>query len=208
MRAPASTAASRIVDLYERFAAEWDRARQRGDGRMERPWLDRFLASMPCNGGKVLDLGCGTGEPIARHLLERGCEVTGVDASPSMIEICRQRLPDASWIVADMRSLDLGSRFDGVVAWDSFFHLTPDDQRRMFSIFRAHAATGSSLMFTSGPVSGEALGSWRGEPLYHASLDSRDYRALLHANDFDVVAHMIEDPACGGHTIWLAKLRT
>ena len=34
-------------------------------------------------------------------------------------------------------------------------------------------------MFTSGPAHGETLGEWRGEPLYHASLDPADYRALL-----------------------------
>ena len=62
-------------------------------------------------------------------------------------------------------------------------------------------------MFTSGPAYGEAIGEWRGEPLYHASLDPAEYRALLDENDFEVVAHVAEDPACGHHTIWLARLR-
>ncbi|WP_312011819.1 MULTISPECIES: hypothetical protein [unclassified Bradyrhizobium] len=61
-------------------------------------------------------------------------------------------------------------------------------------------------MFTSGPAHGEAIGSYRGEPLYHASLDATEYRVLLCANGFDVVAHVVEDPDCGGHTVWLAQL--
>ena len=61
-------------------------------------------------------------------------------------------------------------------------------------------------MFTSGPAHGEAIGSYRGEPLYHASLDAAEYRALFSANGFDVVAHVVEDPDCGGHTVWLAQL--
>ena len=65
----------------------------------------------------------------------------------------------------------------------------------------------AALMFTSGPAHGEAIGSYRGEPLYHASLDAAEYRALLSANGFEVMAHMVEDPNCGHHTIWLAKLR-
>jgi hypothetical protein len=45
-----------------------------------------------------------------------------------------------------------------------------------------------------------------GEPLYHASLDSEEYRALLGANGFQTVAHIIEDPTCGRRTVWLAQL--
>jgi hypothetical protein len=105
-----------------------------------------------------------------------------------------------------MRTLSLARRFDGILAWDSFFHLCPNDQRRMFPIFRDHAAPRAALMFTSGPAHGEAIGSYQGEPLYHASLDAAEYRALLNANGFEVVAHMVEDPNCGNHTIWLAQL--
>lgn len=61
------------------------------------------------------------------------------------------------------------------------------------------------LMFTSGPAQGEAIGELRGETLYHASLAPDEYRALLAANDFDVVDQKSDDPDCGGHTIWLAR---
>ncbi|MGB9303598.1 MAG: hypothetical protein WCB92_07950 [Mycobacterium sp.] len=44
------------------------------------------------------------------------------------------------------------------------------------------------------------------EPLYHASLDSAEYRILLHDNGFDVATHVVEDPACGIRTVWLAQL--
>jgi hypothetical protein len=62
-------------------------------------------------------------------------------------------------------------------------------------------------LFTSGPAHGEAIGSYRGEPLYHGSLDEAEYRMLLDDHGFDVVTHVAEDPGCGGHTVWLARLR-
>jgi hypothetical protein len=114
--------------------------------------------------------------------------------------------PDLAWHVADMRALSVAQCFDGVLAWDSFFHLCPDDQRRMFPIFRQHAAPRAALMFTGGPAHGEAIGSYRGEPLYHASLDAAEYRVLLNANGFEVIAHVVEDPDCGNHTVWLTQL--
>ena len=49
------------------------------------------------------------------------------------------------------------------------------------------------------------MGEWQGEPLYHASLDSDAYRALLAAHGFEVVSHVSEEPACGAHTVWLGR---
>lgn len=194
----------RIVSLYERHAGAFDRDRYRG--LFEKVWLDRFRALIPA-GGSVLDLGCGMGEPIARYLIENGHAVAGVDSAPSMIALCRARFPAREWHVADMRGLALGRGFDGIVAWDSFFHLNHADQRAMFPVFRAHAAAGAALMFISGPSQGEKVGAYQGEKLYHASLDAAEYRALLSANGFDVVGHVVEDPDCGGRTVWLAASR-
>jgi SAM-dependent methyltransferase len=196
--------ADRIIGLYQRHAHDFDRERWRN--LFERTWLDRFTALVG-RAGSILDLGCGSGEPIARHLIESGYVLTGVDASPAMIDLCRSRFPRATWIVADMRTLNLASRHDGILAWDSFFHLRRDDQRAMFAAFRAHAAPDAALMFNSGPHDGEGIGTFHGEPLYHASLAPDEYRALLDQHGFDVMAHKAEDPSCGGRTIWLARLR-
>jgi SAM-dependent methyltransferase len=195
-------AADTITDLYERHAKVWDTSR--GKTLFERSWLDRFTALIP-QGGSILDIGCGSGEPLARHFIESGHAVTGIDSSPSLIDMCRTRFPNSDWQVADMRRLSLGRSFDGLIAWDSFFHLPFENQRRMFSLFRAHSEPGTALMFTSGPAHGEAMGVFVGEPLYHSSLSPDEYRALLTEHGFTVVAHKAEDPACGNHTVWLAQ---
>jgi SAM-dependent methyltransferase len=194
--------ADQIIGLYERHARSFDRQRKRR--LFERPWLERFLALVPEN-GSILDLGCGSGEPIARYLVETGYAVTGVDSAAAMIALCRDRFPDHTWLVADMRKLALGRTFDGILAWNSLFHLRPADQRAVFPIFAQHERAGAPLLFTSGPRSGEAMGEFEGEPLYHASLDPDEYRALLARQGFEVVSYTPEDPECGLHTVWLAR---
>jgi SAM-dependent methyltransferase len=191
----------RIPGLYEENAAAWDR--QRGRDLHEAPWLERFSALIPA-GGSLLDIGCGMAEPIARWFVDRGLRVTGVDTSPSLIALARGRFPQQEWLVADMRSLDLGRRFDGLIAWHSLIHMTPEDQRAMFARFAAHAVSRAPLMFTSGYKHGESIGQWQSEPLYHGSLDPGDYKTLLAENGFGVVAHKLCDPDCGSATIWLA----
>jgi SAM-dependent methyltransferase len=195
--------ADQIIDLYERHAHDYVADRRSVDWH-EVGWVDRFSALLP-RGASILDMGCGSGEPIARHLIERGFMVDGVDSSPTLLALCREHFPQRSWHLADMRTLALEQTFDGLLAWDSFFHLSHDDQRRMFAFFRRHASPGAALMFTSGPAHGEAVGSYRGEPLYHASLAPEEYRALLDSAGFRVVAHIAEDPNCCGHTVWLAE---
>jgi cyclopropane fatty-acyl-phospholipid synthase-like methyltransferase len=200
------TDADDIIDLYDRHANAWVRARLRGAQFHERGWLERFCHLVGA-GGSVLDIGCGAGEPMATYLVTHGYSVTGVDSSPAMIEFFRERLPDQTAVVADMRTLSLERAFPGILAWDSFFHLNHDDQRRMFAIFRAHAAPRAALMFTSGSAHNEAIGQLEGEPLYHASLDPADYRQLLDGHGFDVVATVLEDQSCGGRAVWLAQRR-
>jgi SAM-dependent methyltransferase len=198
------SAAGRVIDLYQRHAVAW--SRERGERLPERAWLDRFLGLLPRDPA-VLDIGCGPGVPIGRYLIENHCRVSGVDTSSAMIGMCADRFPSHHWQVADMRTLELGRTFDGIMAWDSFFHLPQADQRRMFPIFGRHAGAGAALMFTSGPSAGERIGSYQGEPLYHASLDGGEYRRLLRDNGFGVVEHVAEDPTCGLHTVWLAQRR-
>lgn len=198
-------ASRNVAALYERHAIAFDG--DRGKRLVERPWLERFRTVMP-QGAAVLDLGCGSGEPVARFLIDAGHRVTGVDSSTTLISLCRSRFPAQNWLVADMRDLCLGDRFGGIIAWNSFFHLTPDDQRAMWTVFRNHAAPGAALMFTSGPRAGEAIGEYQGEALYHSSLDPADYEVLANAHGFDVVSYVPEDQDCGGLTVWLARMRS
>ena len=198
----------RAEDVIATYAAgAEDYARLRARVLFERRWLDRWLAAAPRNARRlrVLDLGCGTGRPLAAYLTERGAEVTGVDAVPAMCAAFAAALPRARVVEADMRGLDLGEVFDAILAWDSVFHLSAEDQRAMFATFAAHAAPGAALMFTSGPEAGTAIGDIAGRPLFHESLSPEDYRSCLEEAGFKVLDFRPEDPECDFHSVWLAR---
>ncbi len=194
-----------IIATYDRVGPAW--AQKRDRRLVERKWLDRMISVAPHLKGtrRVLDLGCGAGRPIAEYLVDRGIAVTGVDAAESMVALFARLLPMASAVRADMRDLALDETFDAILAWDSFFHLSPDDQRAMFPVFASHSAPNAALMFTSGSEESIAIGQVEGEPVYHASLSPEEYRNLLEENGFTVISYMPEDPDCGYHTIWLAR---
>ncbi|MDQ1197951.1 class I SAM-dependent methyltransferase [Agrobacterium sp. SORGH_AS 787] len=195
-------AASNVIALYQAYAADFDRSRSRE--LMEKPWLDRFLAHLPPK-ASILDMGCGAGEPIARYCIERGHQLTGIDASISLILLCRERFPGHRWLVGDMRDLRLDRRFDGLIAWHSLFHLTPDDQQIVLERSMRRATENAVLLFTAGPDRQETFGRFCGQTLYHASLAFEEYRLILADGGFEIIAHEIEDQSCGGATIYLAK---
>lgn len=188
-------------DIYDRVAQGYDAHRSKV--LFERDWLDRFLSCLPQT-PRVLDVGCGAGEPIARYLVEQGCLLTGVDIAPGMLSLARERFPDHRWLEADMRSLDLGSTFDGVLSWNASFHLTAQEQRETIPLLAKHVAPSGALMFTIGPSEGEATGTVEGEPVYHASLDPGEYRAILTKLGFSSIQLGLEDPKCNLHSIVLA----
>lgn len=195
--------AKRIVGLYRDKADDW--VRDRGAtlyscavGADEAIWLDQFVVGLPAD-ASILDVGCGSGWPIGAALLKRGHQVTGMDASPGLIAHAQATLPTGVWSVADMRDEFPPGPFDGVLAWHSLFHLSPDDQSKVLLKLAACVAEGGRLMFTSGQVHGETIGDWRGKPLYHASLDPEAYRALL----ADAGLRVEDDGAKTG--VWLAR---
>ena len=197
-----SELAQNIIEIYKKHARAWTELR--GQFLYEKAWLDHFLSLLPDH-STILDLGCASAKPIAAYLIAQGHSVVGVDSSKVMIEMAQENFPEQSWIQADMRQIDLGQKFQGILAWDSFFHLAQDDQRQMFEQFSIFAEQSTVLMFTSGPNHGEAIGNLFGEALYHASLAAEEYKQLLNDHGFQVIKMIAEDAECAGHTVWLAQ---
>src|SRR5690606_35147254 len=124
---------------------------------------------------------------IAAYFIAQGLRVTGIDGAAAMIDLCRARFPDHTWAVDDMRTLEMGKRFDIVIAWHSFFHLTADEQRAMFPRFAAHLRDGGVLVFTSGSDESVSWGEMQGHKIHHASLSPAQYRSLAALHGLHVV---------------------
>ncbi|HUE67847.1 MAG TPA: class I SAM-dependent methyltransferase [Candidatus Acidoferrum sp.] len=112
----------------------------------------------------LLDVACGTGAHLA--VLRRWYEVEGVDLSAEMLEVARRRLPDAQLQVADMRTLDLGRKFDAVTCLFSAIGYVTDlaEMRSTIGRLADHVAPGGVLI-VDGWVRPEDWGDdYRGGP--------------------------------------------
>jgi SAM-dependent methyltransferase len=146
-----------IADLYDHVVPY----RERTDVAF---LVDAALAS----GGPVLEAGCGTGRvliPTARA----GVEIVGLDLSPHMLAVCRERLRRESrevqsrvqLVQADMRDFDLARQFRLVtMPFRPFQHLTTvDDQLSCLASIRRHLMVGGRLILDLFNPSLEALTS-------------------------------------------------
>ncbi len=133
---------------YDAIAQEWDAVRVSLS-----PAEIRLLATL-CeqlqSGSHVLDLGCGTGRPIAEHLVDRGLVVTGVDQSANMLEIARNRVPGQSWVLSSIESYVPAQQFAAAVAWDSLFHIRRAAHSAIFATVRICLPIGGRFALTIG----------------------------------------------------------
>ncbi|WP_437306345.1 class I SAM-dependent methyltransferase [Sorangium sp. So ce388] len=127
---------------YERIAAVFDRRYQGGAyAGIEQVVLD-VLESSP--GRRALEVGCGTGHWL-KLLHERGYEVTGLDASPAMLEQARARLPAATLLHGTAERLPLPDAHVDCVLCVNALHHFPDPPAFMAEAFRVLGAGGLLL---------------------------------------------------------------
>jgi SAM-dependent methyltransferase len=153
-----STGYDAIAEAYrERYASSSVRAH----------WLGRLIALLPKN-SRVLDLGCGSGVPVAYELATRGHQVVGIDRSSRQVSLARSNVPNAHFIHADMTFVEFAPRsFDAVVAFYSTTHVPRDEHagllRRIASWLRPGGIFLASLGATEAP---DWRGNWLGVEMF------------------------------------------
>ncbi|MGB1209386.1 MAG: class I SAM-dependent DNA methyltransferase [Paracoccaceae bacterium] len=194
-----------VAALYDRHAQAWDARRH--DVGAEACWQTNLCARVPA-GGRVLDLGCGSGHPVGPRVQAAGHDYTGVDIAPAMIALARQRVPQGRFVQADMATVVLGTQFDIVLSWDGFFHLTPKAQRQGLCTALRHVAPGGHLFLTVGHMAGEVTGRVQGDLVYHAALSQTEYRSILTQQGARRVVFLPQVQELGGRTVlWAIKAR-
>ena len=115
-------------DFYDSVAAEYESAYGHSPGLLR--FIHRSM-SMFKPASKILDVGCGTGAPVATTLAREGHKITGIDITPSMIELSRAAVPDGDFEVADMLDYEPKEQMDVVLNSLSLFSLSKQQLEAM-----------------------------------------------------------------------------
>lgn len=120
--------------------------RSRIGARLVRSWAHTNLP----RSGTVIDVGCGSGVPIAEILLEAGFEVYGIDASPILLAAFQRRFPGVpSACETAQDGTYFGRQFDGAVCVGMLFLLSGKDQQRVIRRIAKSLVDGGRLLFSA-----------------------------------------------------------
>jgi len=110
----------------------------------------RKWAAMLAPKSVVLDLGCGTGMPVSKLLMDEGMIIYGVDASPSMVRAFKQNFPAAPVACEAVEdSLFFSRQFDAIISWGLLFLLAAEVQEMAIAKAAKALSPGGKLLFTS-----------------------------------------------------------
>ena len=184
---------------YDLITNQFDNDRSKS--LREKKYLDLFIKGMAPK-AHILDIGCGMAEPIAKYIIEKGFKLTGVDSSQEMLSLARQRFPQVEWLYGDMRDIELTIQYDGIIAYDSFFHLIVEDQIKMLERFSHWLKRKGKLLITTGSQEGEVIDApMHGVPFSYYSMASENYVKHLEMNKFTILLSEEDQPR---HQIWIA----
>ena len=118
---------SDVIAFFDRCAPSWDAEMIKDDHIIE-TILDNAEVGA---GMDILDVACGTGVMFPYYRNRGVASVTGIDISPEMAKIAREKFaaaPEITVLCGDVEETDFGRKFDRIVVYNAFPHF-PDPRR-------------------------------------------------------------------------------
>lgn len=164
---------------YEGIATIFIKARSQTINGIGTSSVRNWVRTLPQN-STILDLGCGTGIPISKVLIDEGMTVYGIDASPTMVKTFRQNFPDVPVVCEAVEdSLFFDRKFEGIIAWGLMFLLPKEMQANLIQKAAIALKPGGKLLFTAPHKKTAWKDVMTGQD--STSLGAKKYKELLYA---------------------------
>lgn len=181
---------SALQKIYDGFAGEYEKNRCGFDMT---DVLDSFYGRLDSAQGRVLDMGCGAGEPFARWFIDLGWTVTGVDFSERMLELASKYVPEMKTVRADMRQVEFErDSFDAVTAIYSLFHVPAADHVAVFEKIHRWLRPKGKALFTyateeyTGSREFDGCKKFMGQELYYSHRSPEELYTALEQLGFKI----------------------
>lgn len=170
---------------FDKVGSEYSKMRSESDEEVQ--LLPDFMNRLP-TGARVLDAGCGAGEPITRILSER-FKVVGVDISRKQIEAARKILPYCEFVWQDMTTLTYPDEyFDGIISYYAIPHVPREEHKGLVdNFYRMLKEDGYVLLcFGTDDDPGTVIDGFFGVKMYWSSFDAGTNVEMLRESGFHV----------------------
>ncbi|MEV6560813.1 class I SAM-dependent methyltransferase [Nocardia sp. NPDC051756] len=191
---------------YDTLSSRYDEAY--GAETKYAAWLTELCDHVP-EGGTVLDLGCGSGLPVARALTTAGRRVVGVDISDGQIDRARRLVPAAEFIRSDAAAVEFAAgSFDAIVCFYALIHMPLDEQFALLNKISTWLRPGGWFVGTTGHTAWTGTDEdWLGggAAMWWSHADAGTYRDWLVRAGFIIAREEFVPEGAGGHTLFWAS---
>lgn len=183
---------------YDAIAAAYLEARR--NNRHDLEVLDEWCTALS-PGARILDVGCGSGVPIAQHLVHQGFDVLGVDISEAQLNLARRLVPQGRFFSRDMTRLQPGEfSVEAIVAFYSLIHTPRTSHQRILSTLHSFLPTGGRILCTFGSTDWEGEEPFFGTPMRWSHFGPEESTRVVEQAGFqieaaDIVEHTFEGEA-------------
>lgn len=201
----------KIRQSYDKIADTWYEKRE---WYIEQASIDKAIQYLSPN-AKILDVGCGSGKPIAAYLVKKGFEVYGIDISAKLVEYAKEVMPDDHLFVGDICDFTTVLKFDAIVCWFALFHVHAkyhvDVLRKFHSFLHPKGILCITFADTGYSPEGDDItiidehtieSAMFGERFYHSGNPAEINSQLVKSAGFEIISDEIDQP---GNQVILAR---
>lgn len=193
----------KIKKSYDNIADVWS---QKREWYIEQESIDEAISHLE-TGSCILDVGCGSGKPIAAYLLSKGFDVHGIDISAKQVEHAKHIIPKEKLFVTDIFSFSTTLTFDAIICWFTIFHIHanqhPEVLKKLHSLLKpkgilliTFADTGIEPEGTDLTVIDEHTieSEMFGERFYHSGNPAPINSQIVKSVGFKIIGDKIDQP--------------
>lgn len=201
----------KIKQSYDNIAETWNKERE---WYIEQPSIDEAIIHLK-SGATILDVGCGSGKPIAAYLIDKGFDVYGLDISPKLIQYAKHVIPEKKLFLADICEFTTDIRFDSIICWFALFHIHADHHFDILKKLHSFLEPKGILLITFADTRHKP--DWKevkmidqhtiesemfGESFYHSGNPADVNSKLVKQAGFEIILDKIDQP---GNQVILAR---
>jgi cyclopropane fatty-acyl-phospholipid synthase-like methyltransferase len=192
-----------VRNTYDKIAGKYAVARRKFDSL---PYLEKLRAALP-EGADVLDLGCGSGVPVAKFLVDAGCRVRGVDLSEKQIELAKRNVPEGTFELRDISGIGVGEyAVDAVVSFYAIFHVPRETHADLFAKMRSFLRPKGMLLVTMAATDWEGIdANFLGEPMFESHYGPKKNAQMIRDAGFKILLDEIDLTGNEKHQIIMAE---
>ncbi|OGT31501.1 MAG: hypothetical protein A3E87_04025 [Gammaproteobacteria bacterium RIFCSPHIGHO2_12_FULL_35_23] len=193
----------KIKQGYDNIAEIWNKERE---WYIEQPSIDEAISHLKPR-AKILDVGCGSGKPIAAYLIEKGYDVYGVDISPNLLKYAEKIISKKKLFKADLCEFTTDIKFDAIICWFTLFHIHAKHHltvlKKLYSFLHPQGILCITFADTSHVIDNIAIkiideytieSKMFGEYFCHSGRPAFENSCLIKEAGFEIITDKIDQP--------------